>query len=284
MGWGTMIPTSIHSAYIRGSVQSNTDGSLGILMNLTSKYMLSFAYNGANVSFTTTGATVDATDLAAIAANFSSARIISAGLRAYPNLPYTSAPGACFAGALPTMQAPNASALTPTDLFTTLYGEQFKAYEGAISLSHPQDTSSFAFHEAIVDGSTGWDDTIVIPNSLPFIAFSGIGSATTVFYEAVINFEGVAKAGHGASALGDSDDQQRGPTLSDYWPTAEKLWSGVKQFVSHPAVYGAASAAAEGFASSVAAGPTTLPFTGPAFSLAKAGLAQMEFPMKRYLS
>jgi len=238
-----MVPSNIVTAYVKGSTAANADGTLALALSPNPSQFLQIANGGAAVSFTTSATNVQATDAVAIDANFASGRVISGGIRAYPNIPMTAAPGACYVGAIPALQQSQVFALTPADLAASPFLKQFRAYEGGTSVTRPQDTVSFDFQTKVVSASTLFANADDYPVSTPFICFTGIGNATSVFYEAVINIEVISKSVHGSTALSFNDKTAAG-RLSDFWPSVEKMWSAVKPVIASAGRYGAQAALA----------------------------------------
>jgi hypothetical protein len=206
LGWGCMVPSTLVTAYVKGSVAANADGTLALSLQPNMATMVVYGNGGAAVSFATSAAGVAASDAAGINTNYTVGRIVSGGIRAYPNIPMTTAPGACYVGSIPGLTFTQLNALTPNDLSTSPYLRQFRAYEGGTAVSHPEDVDSFAFNTKIVSTAVPFAGNDDEPNSNPLIAFVGIGNATLVFYEAVYNIEVIAASTHGNTALGIGND------------------------------------------------------------------------------
>jgi hypothetical protein len=266
LGWGCLVPSSLVTAYVKGTLTANADGTLGIVLLPMANNIVSVASGGLNVSFATTAISIAAADGTAIGANYSTGRIISGGIRAYPSIALTSAPGAVYAGAIPTLTYSQAMAMTPNDLSTSPYMKQFRSYEGATATLRPQDTFSFEFDTRNVSTTIPWTGNNDLPVSVPFLAFYGIPASSTVFYEAVLNMEAIGISQHSSAALAFGDKQSSN-SLADYFPSVEKLWSLAKPFVASAGRYGAAAALQ---AASIYAGGSKmeqLKFPGKAFRL-----------------
>jgi len=231
LGWGTMVPTQLASAYLRTTVTANADGSLGLLAYPNAVNMLSVFAGGAAVAAATSS--VNATDAAAIAANFDTGRPISIGIRAIPSIALTSAPGFCYAGALPGMTNTSANALTVNDLvaFPTsiLAGN---AVTSGSSTGRPQDLNSFTFLAQAVNAS-GFAGTTPLPFSVPYLAYTGMPAGATVSVEVVFNFEGIELLAHSAAGLGTGEVAETS-LLSNAWNSIESMWSSVKQVLPPP--------------------------------------------------
>jgi len=243
LGWGCMVPTTIAQAYIRGTAQSNIDGSLTILaLPQAVNTGLFWSSSHSTVNFS---GTINSTDSAAIAASFSMGRVISIGVKAIPSVALTSAPGFCYAGALPFSTANNL-ALLSTDDFVALPTTNFcgTAIGGCSSTGRPIDVFSYEFFPAVTNG-TGFAAASVYPFSLPYVTFTGLGGgggAVTVNFQICVNFEAVEVVGHATGGIGVGD--VAGPSLADEWLTPSSLWGKFKSILptSGEAMVNAASA------------------------------------------
>lgn len=249
LGWGCMVPTNLVTAYVKGSTAANADGTLALALLPEIKDMLIVANGGAAVDFATSATKLDATDQVAINANFTEGRVVSLGLRAYPNIPMTAAPGAVYVGAIPGLDAQELNAMTPNDLSASPFLKQFRAYEGGTAIGYPEDTRSFEFEEQAVGpdsgGATMLSSGADLNRSTPVVCFTGIGNASLVYFEAIINIEVIARSTHSSSAMSFNDKAPSGK-LSDFWPSVEKLWSSVKPYLASAGRYGAQAALAAG--------------------------------------
>lgn len=222
LGWGCLVPTNVASAYFRSASTANADGSLLLLAKPCAKGLLRAGDGGAAVATT---ASADATDLAAISASFGSGRLISIGIRAFPSIAATSAPGATYSGALEGMTTTLMNALTPNDCVSFPQSHIGIASDGATAVGRPQDTDSFRFATEVVNG-TGWATTDELPFSVPYIAFVGLPATALVYYEVVMNFEGVNLTQHSAAGLGQGNTD--GDSLATHWFSVEHLWNSVR--------------------------------------------------------
>lgn len=231
LGFGSLVPTRISTIYLRGSTAANADGSLALAVFPQAYATLQIADGGAAVSFAGSGANVSATDLTAISANYGSGRLVSIGIKAYPNLAATAVPGLVVAGAVPGSDLTLFQALTPNDLVSFPTSHVGKGYEGAVACGRPQDTVSFEFYQQVVN-ATGFLTTTDFPCSIPYVCFEGIGNATLVYYEVTINIEGIETLQHSAAAMGMGMDNAR--TLASEWVSLEAMWSSVKVSLPDP--------------------------------------------------
>lgn len=232
LGWGTLIPTRVEQAYLRGTTTANADGTLALAAAPSAKGMLYVGNSGGAAGF---GSNVDASDLTAITGNFTDGRVISLGIRAFPSIAATAAPGYVYAGALPGMTNNTLAACTTADLTAFPTSHMSIGYDGACATGRPVDPSSFLFSPLIVNGS-GWPSTTttVIPFSIPYIAFQGLPAGATVAYEVVLNFEGTTLLAHNATALGMGEDTTGSKTVSDEWSSVEQMWHAVKPALPPP--------------------------------------------------
>jgi len=156
----------------------------------------------------------------------------------------TTAPGAVYCGSVPGLTFAQQQALTTADLAASPYSRQFRSYEGATATIRPEDTYSFAFNTKIVSSTTNFATTDDLPVSNPFVSFVGIGNATVVFYEAVINIECIVASLHSGTALGIGTEWGR--RLSDAWSSVERMWTTVKSILPESGTYGAQNSLTKG--------------------------------------
>jgi len=231
LGWGCLQPTQVVSSYLRGS--AIVDGVSGALSLAAVPSVGNLLWkNNAGIS-TATWTTVASADAAVAEANFAGARVISLGIRAFPSVAQTAAPGVCAVGALPFQSATSLGAMTATDLLAFPTSHVCRGYEGGSSCGRPQDPNSYDFQGQIVAAS-GWAGGTAIPFSIPYIVFSGLPANTTVYFEVVVNYEALYNMAHGVSPLNSGDQPQAGPTLADEWPNLERMWSTIRQVLPTP--------------------------------------------------
>jgi hypothetical protein len=230
LGWGCMVPSRLAQVYLRGVTTANADGSLALapLPDVTTGLFV-FAGGAASVS---ASSNVVPTDSAAIQANFNEARIVSMGIKAYPVIAATSVPGVCYAGSLTGMTDTILNGLCVNDFASFPTSTMFHGAAGASATGRPVDPTSFQFQPEYVD-TNGWaasaNNTTEIPFSIPYVAFLGLPNGASVAYELCINLEGVQKLKHSAAPLGIQDDN--GPTLSKYFPSADTMWNVLKKYM-----------------------------------------------------
>jgi len=224
LGFGTLVPTAVNSMYYRGAVTSNADGTLALLIIPSVVQLLQFYDGGLNNAGHTS---VAATDQSALQANFSSARVISMGLRCFPNIAATDAPGVSFQGAMPGMTINRLAAMTPADFISYPQGRIGIASNGSIATGRPQDPDSFIFYEQLINigSGGGFSDDDDLPFSTPYVVYQGLPSDTVVYVEVVVNVEVIQLYEHSAAPM--SIQQTPGPTLSSAFPSVERMWEYV---------------------------------------------------------
>jgi len=222
-----MSPSQIQSAYVRLTTAANADGTAAFVACPNAKGILSYYLSGAAVART---AQADATDLAAISASFGSGRCVSIGIKAFPSIAATSAPGVCYSGALDGMTDTILSALVPNDFVAFPNSRQDIASLGCSATGRPIDTDSFAFANAQVDG-TGYTTTAKIPFSLPFVAFTGLPASASIALEVVFNFEGLYLTKHLSTGMGSGSF---GDNLANYWPNFETMYGKIRPYLPSP--------------------------------------------------
>jgi hypothetical protein len=254
LGWGCLVPTQIVQAYWRGTVTADSStGSCAIALyptigpDSTDVTNLSFlqSSSGLNQNFEA-GVYHQPTDYDTLQANYSGGRIISGGIRAYPDTAMTAVPGACYTGAIPGLTAGAFSDLTADDLIASPYARQYRAYEGASAVLRPQDTRSFMFDGKVTNfDSTSWQTGDNLPCSVPFIAFTGLTNSATVFVEAVLNLEVIPISVHNSASVAIGGDSTRSK-LSSFWHNVESMWDAVVPYLNQPGTFGAATATSTG--------------------------------------
>jgi hypothetical protein len=246
LGWGCMVPSTVETAYVRGVITANADGTCALVALPCQAQMLS-AYTSGNTSTVTT--TTSATDSTSIAANYFSGRPISLGIRAFPSIPATSAPGLCYTGAIPASRAfdvlsvGGTSSVATSDYFTFPETHINIGSNGGSSTGRPQDTTSMQFRQETVSGNgyQAFVSTLSSLNStslqdmnfsLPFVAFAGLPASATIAFEVVFNFEGIIASSHNGGAMQIA--QGASPTLCDYWNSFETMYRNISSLLPPP--------------------------------------------------
>jgi len=245
LGWGCLVPSTLISGFFRGTATSNADGSIAIVVLPCVKAAISIY--GGGVGAVSASSVIDLANQAAITTNTGEGRVVSMGIRAWPDIAMTSAPGAAYAGAMVPTNYTDLNAMSPTDMINLPSTHICIGMKGASATGRPIDPSSFVFDIAPVDGlgytNAAWTGTD-IPFSCPYIIFTGIGDAVPVFYEVVINIEATYKIGHSNTTIlpGSSGPEN---VLSDHWPSFESMYNHVRHVLPSPGRPGEASAASD---------------------------------------
>jgi len=227
LGWGTLVPTSNYTCYLRGSLTANADGSFGIGLGPSAGTSTNNIFlNNAGLAVAT-WTTVPFTNQTAIATAISEARVVSGGIRCMPQVPATGVPGILYAGSLPVMSnnlmtGAAINAYTPSPHFKVGYGAT-----GASALIHPLDPSSFFFS---LLPATGYAAGTIYDSSAAMILGTNFPASTIVYYEIVLNIEAITSYTSESSALTSPDLNNDDTSLSSYFPSVESMWKTVKRY------------------------------------------------------
>lgn len=227
IGFGTMVPTQLGTAYFRGIVASNADGSIGVALIPSVGNGLYVANAGAAVATWSNSVFPNASSLQAISGEY---RVVSAGLRLLPLVPGTAAPGIGYAASVPSLSISQITGTAPNGFIGNPQFHVGYAASGASAISLPVDPVSFQFLNSI---QAGYGVNNSVASSTPMIILTGLPGATNVLIEAVLNLEGLMTY-NSTGALntpGQADDQ---PTLSDYFPSLDNMWSQAKRAIPSP--------------------------------------------------
>lgn len=240
LGWGCLVPSTIATAYLRQTITSNADGSIGLMALPNSANILYQNIAGAAVATWTAN---NATDNAACNNNFGTGRCISIGMKAFPSIAATAAPGASFAGAITGLTVTQLLALTPNDLEALPMTQMGIGTNGATATGRPIDPTSFQFtaHTVNANGILAAETPSF---SVPYICFEGLPASSPVVVEVVMNFEGLALMTHLAAGLGEGETSSN--VLSSTWASIEQLWNHIKPDLIQVAKNTVSSAAALG--------------------------------------
>lgn len=224
LGWGTMVTTSITTSYNRGSFTSNADGSCALAL-MPQNYDPLIYWNGGSAVAST--GLIGSADQTVLSSQWGAGRVISMGIRAFPDIAATAAPGVVYTGTLQNVYPAQVLAnMTVNDFLTFPNTHMGRGYSGASATGRPIDSTSFQFNEAICN-LVGLPATINAPFSIPYVAFVGLPASSVVYYEFIVNIEATPIDVHGFAAamgIGTSTDE---PTLSGFWPSVERLWSNI---------------------------------------------------------
>jgi len=243
LGWGCMVPSTVVQAYSRFEVNTASDGSIVIAL-------LPCVKGGilVNTSGVATWTSLDFANTPAIIANCGEGRVISAGLRFFPNLAMTAVPGAMYTGAMVASTAAQFTTLFTSDFTSAPTTHMSIGYAGGSSTGRPVDPDSFEFVAAVVD-SNGWtanppNSNTTLPFSVPYVAYQGSANVVNGWVEAVLNIETTQVVSHSGTTI-LPDDNTSVPRLCDYWPSFESMWGRIQGSLPHPGRPGEAAAAAD---------------------------------------
>jgi len=241
LGWGCMVPTIVVSTYLRTTVTANSDGSAAI--SATPAVSASFWTNTSGLGGTTWGQT-SPTNASSINTIGSQGRCISFGIRAYPNLPMTNAPGVVDAGALVIPTASQLNAYSPSNLVSSVTSHMSIGYAGAVATGRPIDPETFSFYGFTINSSGYGTGTLNFPMSTPYIVFSlgSSNSGCTIYSEFTANFEITGSINN--TVIPDTAASPEGK-LSDFFPTFESMWSKIAPSLPHPGRAGETAAASD---------------------------------------
>lgn len=263
-GYGTLAETDTHTLYYRGTLTVQSSGSVA-LMALPSAFNLSTSPTSVAASWNSLmfcagtdpalWAGLQWPNMNGIQAVVNRMRCISAGMRAFAELPGTSVPGMFYSGCIEGMvwenaQGPNNQAVFNDTSIATGNGPnlnflaQYPVFRmsngrhGAVALSRPQDAQAEEFQVLAQNvnkiGSTAGQASW----SLPTIIYAGpVG--TVVHFEAVVNFEAIAPPFNFGSLddqLGATNSANAEPTVMDSFPSFTQAWRTVRTLLSDPAV------------------------------------------------
>lgn len=231
LGWGTFVPTQIYTCYLRGNFTTNADGSFAIVMlpsigNSNGPVFI----NNAGASSGTWGTQVSLSNTSAVAAAITEARIVSGGLRVLPQVPATAVPGVIFAGDIPSGNVTAFTTASPSGLSLSPSLNFGFGATGATALIRPLDPESFMMQAINVYGYSG---SIVTTSSVPLVVGLGFPASTTVYYEAVINVEGIPNYNNASAALqGTGFSSTPSETPASMFPSLENMWQYVSSKLS----------------------------------------------------
>jgi len=252
LGWGTLVPTTLSQAYLRGTVTADAGGNAQLIA-FPSVVGIVAAWGGVT-NAVANGTQANALDQASVTSQFTGGRIISIGLKSWPNLALTSAPGVLYQGAGVFQGQDITATITAADLQAFPTTVVTKGVEGGTVTGRPVDPKSFQFDETVTN-TKGWMQYIaaedaagaaldsLIPFSLPYQCYTGIGNGTLVNYEVVVNFEGVTALHHSSTSAISGQPSQTTALVSSEWPSIEAMWNGVKGYLPTPAIAGIDSVA-----------------------------------------
>lgn len=240
LGWGTMVPTNLYTAILRTSFTGNADGSFGVAM------MPSLGGANNNIWFNNAGAGVATWNAQAYANGtniynmIKECRIVSGGVKVFPMVPGTAAPGVLYAGSLPALTVTDFGATTINTFAAVPYLKIGYGATGGCAVIHPIDPVSFEFTSI---AGTGYQTGTLANSSSPIIVGLGFPASTVVFVEVVLNIEAINETSVTAvitnPELRSSDATN---DLTDAFPSVENMWKTIKSYLPESSsVYEAAT-------------------------------------------
>lgn len=221
LGFNTFQTTVVATGYRRANFTVAADGSFAVAMVPSATGMIMTNNNGVNVA---TWATANATNATILQQQMLEARIVSGGLRLFCLFPETSAPGVLYSTTDLSLSSTLIAATTPNGVAGIPSAELGIGSRGSRIVMLPIDNDSYSFYSSNISGITA--------NGLPYmptllIAGTGFPVGTVVYYEAIINLEGLP---NNTSGAGQGIDINATPTgsLSDLFPTPQSLYSAVR--------------------------------------------------------
>jgi len=244
IGWGCMVPSTIFEGYLRSPVTLPSTATDLVIVQLPGASQSFGFFNSVTDSWTFALAASNLANAGSIAANAAEGRVLSCGIRAFPNIPLTSAPGVVYTGAFVGTNVSNLILLKTNDFVNFPTSHQSIGVSGASATGRPIDPDSFVFNIPSVSSSGYGGATFQssdIPFSVPYIAFVGLPAGSTVYVESVVNIEATQTIAHlGQTVMPDSD----GTTgrLCDFWSTPEAMYNSIRDMLPHPGRPGEAAA------------------------------------------
>jgi len=228
LGFGTMVPTTVGTAFLRTSITSHTDGSFGAVLFPSLGSVNSAVATQISGAGSFSWAFTPYANLANVTSLFDECRVVSAGIRVMPLTAPGGIPGVLYTGSISTTSSASFILNNITGLSNLPNTEFGPGDKGATMTYRPTDFSSYEFNENVkTHTNTGW----VWNGSCPFIVGKNFPASTIVIIEFVINLEGISGTGATAASNIDSDSN---PKLSDYVPSLDALWARVSRELEHP--------------------------------------------------
>lgn len=244
LGYDTFVPTETGAAFLRSSITVNIDGTFAIAVTPQASASFVTTWTGGHAAAATSS--LASTNAAQILSEFKTGRCVSGGIRVFALFPATVQPGILFGGELVEISLTSLNAFTPDQLNAIASDELGFGSRGARAIIKPIDNTSFEF---ITQLPAGYGASTLMQSSIPFISGTGFTAGTVIWYEAVLNFEGIPN--NTGTTLGVSVDESiGGGSVMDFFATPAHLLRSVAQSIG-PAVV---MDAVEGLASMVSPG------------------------------
>lgn len=280
-GFGTMVGTQIHTAYLRGSTTTSSAGNLNmfVLPNPTSFVLINQATGVSSVPVGSVAALLSASNASVINQMANESRTLAMGLRIYPMIAGTVAPGIISLGCAPRCQVEDVVAATglvapTTDVLTNLFNKStFAVAQMPYLREHiarpggadffqvtwrPTDIKDFEFSPSDIPvisytNSASYQPFLQIAygaggnqqdtqGSFLAATFVALPASTPVYYEVVLHMEMTTSTDIIANT--DFVGNQQGPSLASESgsPSFESLYRTIQPYLpSVDQVVGAAS-------------------------------------------
>jgi len=231
LGWGTMATSGVATAYLRTTLATNADGSLGLaLFPSLSNSLNALYYNNAGAGVATWNSAAW-TNLSSLQAACNETRVVSIGLKALPNVAATAAPGYCYAGAFPSVSGSQVAAATINGLIASPLLKFGTGLVGAVACGRPQDPTSFEFFN-----TEGLGATTLLPTTVPIILFTGLPASSNVLIEAVMNLEFLPQFTDASLLLEETGEDNNGSEIVSNFTNIESMWNTIKSKLVPPAL------------------------------------------------
>lgn len=239
LGFGTMTPSNLATVYCRGSlISSSVDGSFTIFLIPAVGSGGSGSRGGVYTSTTLSNKTATVYNYQAwanrvpVQAQGYEARVVSGGIRTCPLVSATNTPGIMFAQSVASDTFTNLNTTNTETFSQTPYARWCQGNQTVAVTVRPSDSDSFNFHTDIGGGYQS--DNHLTWSSVPVISGTGFPFSTTVYYEAILNLEFLPNRTAAFANYVGSEVIPNEPTLSDYIPSIDQLWTYAKELLEDP--------------------------------------------------
>lgn len=224
LGYDCYVPSLLGMGYLRNSLTVNADGSFAIAFqpSITS----SLITNVSGAAGVTWGGPFSLTDASSVTTQMSEARVVSGGLRVMALFPATSAPGVLYTGSDTSRTLANFQAASVSSLTGLPSSEIGIGSKGSRAVFYPIDNESFKF---TVSPLTSYSGSVLPYQPTLYVAGLGFPTGTVVYYEAVLNLEGLPQ--NSSLSIGVDNNAAAPPTLVDSFPSTDSLVSVVKRLI-----------------------------------------------------
>jgi len=231
LGFGCLQRSELGRAYYKGNLVTTTSAGSTIAIFPTAAGMLSVCPDNSSASWSS----ISASNVTDVQAELDVARVVSFGVRAFALNAETNSPGIMHYGAIPPISKTDLSVLTGNLVLASPYLEPGPGSAGAIALGRPLDPDSFKFDTYMDSGTT----SNLVPFSVPVISVTGVPTGTTIYVEAVVNFEYIPVLSGIVSIDAYRDNSSSAePTLADTNQSVEQLFRRIRPLLRKPGIPG----------------------------------------------